>query len=79
MFPNNSVISGVTLIAATETQPGHVTHDSPDVLTVGEFDHHYSQDVLKEESISAAKKFVELYKASGKVECVYNQNVGFVR
>ncbi|KAF8862387.1 putative 2-dehydropantoate 2-reductase family protein [Acephala macrosclerotiorum] len=80
MFPENPVISGVSLIAATETQPGHVTHDSPDVLTVGEFDHPCPHPSMsKEESISAAKKFVELYKASGKVECVYNQDVRFVR
>ncbi|KUJ12021.1 6-phosphogluconate dehydrogenase C-terminal domain-like protein [Mollisia scopiformis] len=54
-FPNNTIISGVSLIGAQETQPGH------------------------EKSVLAARKFEELYKASNKVQCYYDQDVGFVR
>ncbi|CZR59699.1 related to ketopantoate reductase [Phialocephala subalpina] len=75
-FSNNPIVSGVSFIAATETQPGHVIHDSPDKLIVGEFE---NSNVPLERSTLAAKRFVELYRASGKVECFYNQDVGFVR
>lgn len=78
MFLDESIISGVSLIAATETQPGHVTHDSPDILIVGEFKNPWSDD-SRDKDILAAKKFVELYQASGNVECFYNQDIGFVR
>lgn len=36
-------------------------------------------NIPNEVSTAAAKKFAELYSASGKVDCEYNENVGFVR
>lgn len=76
VFPQNPVLSGVSLIGATETQPGHILHDDRDRLVVGAFE---NPNIPKETSIAAAKRFVEIYSASGKVSCVYDENVGFVR
>lgn len=75
-FPTNHILSGVSLIGATETSHGVIVHDDKDRLTVGAFS---NPKIPQETSIAAAKKFVELYSASGKVQCVYNEDVGFVR
>ncbi|KAF4628779.1 hypothetical protein G7Y89_g9373 [Cudoniella acicularis] len=75
-FPQNVILSGVSLIGATETQPGSILHDDRDRLIVGPFT---NPNIPTETSITAAKKFVEIYSASGKVHCEYNENVGFVR
>ena len=75
-FPKSPVLSGVSLIGATETQPGSILHDDRDHLIIGAFD---NPNISKNISITAAKKFCDLYNASGKVECEYNEDVGFVR
>jgi ketopantoate reductase len=76
MFPNNSVLSGVSIIGATQTQHGHIKHDYENLLIISDFE---NPNVPKEKSVIAAKKFVELYKASGKAQCYYNQDTGYVR
>jgi 2-dehydropantoate 2-reductase len=76
VFPTNPILSGVSLIGATETQPGTIIHDDRDRLIIGAFT---NDNIPRNTSVSAAKKFVELYSASGKVECEYNEDVGFVR
>lgn len=75
-FPMNVVLSGVSLIGAAETQPGHILHDDRDRLIVGAFS---NDDIPLNTSIAAAKRFVEVYSASRKVVCEYNADVGFVR
>lgn len=75
-FPNNVILSGVSLIGAIEIQPGSILHDDRDRLIVGAFD---NPNVARNTSILAAKKFVDIYSASGKVSCEYNEDVGFVR
>jgi 2-dehydropantoate 2-reductase len=75
-FPTNPVLSGVSLIGATETQPGTILHDDRDCLIIGAFT---NDNIPLNTSVSAAKNFVELYSASGKVGCEYNEDVGFVR
>lgn len=75
-FPSNTILSSVTLIGATETQPGHVTHDSPDIMTIGAFE---NPNVLINTSVAAAHQFLELYKASGKLQCSYSAVVGYFR
>jgi 2-dehydropantoate 2-reductase len=69
-FPGNPVVSGVSLIGATETSHGVIRHDDSDSLIVGPF---------TAASESAAKRFVEIYGASGKVDCSYEPNVQFSR
>ncbi|TVY34407.1 Uncharacterized protein LSUB1_G006925 [Lachnellula subtilissima] len=75
-FPMNPVLSGVSLIGATETQPGHILHDDRDRLIVGAFE---NRNIPKETNVAAAKGFVEIYNASGKVQCTHDEDVGFVR
>ena len=75
-FPSNAVLSGVSLIGATELQPGHVLHDDRDRLIVGAYD---NPNVPMSVSAERASRFVEIYSASGNVTCEYNADVGFVR
>lgn len=75
-FPTNVLLSGVSLIGATETQPGHILHDDTDELIVGAF---VNPAVPAERSVECAKRFVEMYSASRKVSCEYEADVGFVR
>jgi len=75
-FPTNAIISGVSLIGATETAPGVVLHDDGDKIIISPYQ---ESGTSPEVSVKAAERFVELYAASGKVKCEYNENVGFVR
>jgi ketopantoate reductase len=75
-FPMNPVLSGVSLIGATETSPGVILHDDRDRLIIGAFTNPYLPLAT---SITSAQMFVQLYSASEKVSCTYNENVGFVR
>jgi 2-dehydropantoate 2-reductase len=75
-FPQNPCLSGVSLIGATETQLGTILHDDPDELIIGAFT---NPNIPEEKSIAAAKHFADIYRASGKVDCEYNADVGFVR
>lgn len=75
-FPNNPVLSGVSLIGATETAPGSILHDDRDRLIIGPFE---NPNIPSSTGIRAAKRFVELYSASGRVTCTYDEDVGFAR
>jgi 2-dehydropantoate 2-reductase len=75
-FPTNPILSGVSLIGATETSAGVILHDDRDRLIIGAF---INPNIPLITSTSSAKRFVELYSASGKVSCTYDENVGFVR
>lgn len=75
-FPNNPILSGVSLIGATEYEKGKIRHDDKDRLKVGEF---ASPEVPKEHAVAAAKRFVELYGACGKVDCQYDEDVAYTR
>jgi len=75
-FPNNVILSGVSLIGANEIAPGVVKHDEPDINKVGPFPGQESQVHVAEER---ARHFVELYNAGGKVDCQYDDDVTFTR
>jgi 2-dehydropantoate 2-reductase len=75
-FPNNIVLSGVSMIGSHEVLPGVIEHDFPDTLVVGAF-RNSNLDPAKEEA--AAKRFVELYSGGGKTKCKFTNNVGFSR
>lgn len=75
-FPTNPILSGVSLIGAAESEPGHIIHDDRDRLTVGPY---LSPEIAKEVCIQAATDFVLLYGASGKVVCEYGSDVGWCR
>lgn len=75
-FPDSSILSGVSLISATETQPASILHDAPDDLIVGPF---ANPSIPQETSTSSAERFVEMYNASGKVKCTYETDVAAIR
>jgi 2-dehydropantoate 2-reductase len=77
-FPSNPIVSGVSLIGATETAPGCILHDDQDRLLVGAFTSP-SSIISTSLSVAAAERFVELYSASGKVSCTHEPDVGFAR
>jgi 2-dehydropantoate 2-reductase len=76
LFPSNPILSGVSLIGATETSLGVILHDDLDRLIIGAFT---NLKIPLSASTASAQKFVSLYSASGKVSCTYDENVGFVR
>lgn len=75
-YPSNAVLSGVSLIGATETAWGKIRHDDKDSVKIGPYK---SPKVPEEDAVAAAKKFVEIYNACGKVEAIYDDNVPFTR
>lgn len=75
-FPKNIIVSGVSLIGTAEKGHGNIIHDDHDVLIVGPFK---NPNVSSEAALAAAKLFVDIYSASGKVSCELNEDVGFVR
>lgn len=75
-FPNNAVLSGVSLIGVTELSHGVVRHDDHDILKIGAYD---NPNIPKEQSTAAAKAFVEIYNACGVVDCQYDEDVNFTR
>ncbi|CAG8949503.1 hypothetical protein HYFRA_00007733 [Hymenoscyphus fraxineus] len=75
-FPTNPILSGVSLIGATETSPGNIVHDDRDRVTVGPF---LSPGIPGERCVEAAREFVRLYGASGRVGVRYEEDVGGCR
>jgi len=75
-FPSNIVLSGVSLIGATETAHGKIRHDDNDSVKIGPYK---SPNVSQEDSEAAAKKFVEIYNACGKVDAQFDANVPYTR
>jgi ketopantoate reductase len=80
-FPDNVILSGVSMISATETRPGCIVHDDPDRLIVSPFRNPWwsSDESGMDKELAAAKRFVDMYSASGKVSGELDENVGLVR
>lgn len=75
-FPTNPILSGISMIGATEFEKGKIRHDGPDVVKIGAF---ISPQVSQGVVTNAAKHFVELYSACGKVDCHYDDDVRATR
>lgn len=75
-FPENTILSGVSLCGAEEILPGHILHKDPDRLLVGAFP---NPNVPEETQAKHTQHFFEMYNASGKVETHLNQDVLFCR
>lgn len=75
-FPENIVLSGVSLIGANEPEAGTVLQDFPDTLYVGPF-RNTNITVVNEQQ--AAENFVHIYSAGGKTQCSYSPDVGWTR
>jgi 2-dehydropantoate 2-reductase len=82
-FPNNIVLSGVSLIGATETQHGVIRHDDTDDCKVGPFTHPSTTTASPPQPSStaegSARALVEAYNASHKVTWSYDEDVPFTR
>jgi 2-dehydropantoate 2-reductase len=75
-FPDNIVLSGVSMISATETAPGKVRQDDPDILYISPF---HNPRISADKELAAAQRFVDMYNASGKVSCSLEPDVGDIR
>jgi 2-dehydropantoate 2-reductase len=77
-FPENVVLSGVSLISTTETQHGVIRHDYTDDCKVGPFFGSGSK-VQPEVAKASARRLVDAYNACGKVNWAYDEDVPFTR
>lgn len=75
-FPSNICLSGVSMMGANELSPGNILEDDPDRLIIGPFFH---DGIDRQKQEDAAREFVRIYAASGKVTCTYDADILFVR
>ena len=78
-FPNNTILSGIQMIGASETAPGIVLHNEPDICKLGVFEAEGKGDELRLRDEQRARRFVEAYNACGRVDCRYDDNVRYTR
>ncbi|KAK3708042.1 hypothetical protein LTR37_011735 [Vermiconidia calcicola] len=74
-FPDNVVLSGVSIISATE-RTGHVKHEFTDSAKIGPFP---SLEAPAEKAKDSARRLVDMYNACGKVDWSIDDNVAFTR
>lgn len=75
-FPNNIILSGVSLCGAEEPVPGHIIHNDSDRLLVGAF---ANAKIEVQPKTKAAQVFVKMYKASGSVKAELDEDVVLTR
>lgn len=75
-FPQNIVLSGVSMIGSTETSHGVIRHLDPDELLVGAF---HNPNLSIDDQHAAAKEFIQVYAAGGKTQCEFVPDVPFSR
>lgn len=75
-FPDNIVLSGVSMIGSHEIAHGVIEHDDNDHVLIGSF-HNPRLSTEKEEA--AAKQFIKMYSAAGKCICEFAEDVPFSR
>lgn len=75
-FPDNIVLSGVSIIGSREISHGVIEHNGHDSLTIGGFTNHNVDSNVQE---IAAKRFISVYGAAGKSTCTFEPNVPFAR
>lgn len=75
-FPTNPILSGITVIGASEKPSGTIKHDNYDISYIGAFD---NPNINPDASEAVARAFVELYDACPAVTCTYDADVPFSR
>lgn len=75
-YPQNIVLSGVSLCGSHEISYGHIIHEDSDELYVGPFRNARLDPILEK---NAALEFVNVYSAGGKTNCQYKADVGWTR
>jgi 2-dehydropantoate 2-reductase len=78
-FPDNTVLSGVSLISTTEVGPGVIRHDDTDDCKVGPFPNPSTQSPTTTSAEASARALIEAYNASGRVTWSYDSDVPFTR
>ena len=75
-YPSNVVLSGVSIISASETSHGVIKHEFTDTAKIGVFP---AVKVALERSKAQAMRLVDTYNACGKVNWEYDDDVAFTR
>ncbi|KAH7153597.1 6-phosphogluconate dehydrogenase [Dactylonectria macrodidyma] len=76
-FPQNIVLSGVSMIGSHEGQLGEIIHDDHDILYLGAFHNPNFPDSEKE--VAAAQEFIRIYGAAGKTNVQFSEDVPWSR
>lgn len=76
-FPTNIVLSGISLIGATETSHARVRHDDADRVKLGPFPNQAGVSPARAEAV--ARHFIDMYMACGVVNWEYDDDVKFTR
>ncbi|KAM0714249.1 hypothetical protein Q7P37_010036 [Cladosporium fusiforme] len=77
-FPSNVILSGVSLISATEKPQGHIQHDYSDSCKIGPFS-TLSSEIPPVEAESSAKRLIAAYNTCGVVDWSYDDDVKSTR
>lgn len=75
-FPSNPILSGITVIGASEKPSGTIKHDNYDISYIGAFD---NPNIDPATCQAAAQSFVDLYDACPAVKCTLDADVPFSR
>jgi len=78
-FPTNTVLSGVSLIGATETEHGVIRHDDTDDCKLGPFPNPHSSTTQSSTAETSARTFLKAYNASAKATWTHDPNVPLTR
>ncbi|KAF2966981.1 hypothetical protein GQX73_g6600 [Xylaria multiplex] len=75
-FPTNPIISSISYIGATEKSHGKIIHDDADAQKIGPFTNPGVSPAAAE---AAARRYVAIYNATGKLDVTFDGDVKFVR
>lgn len=75
-FPHNVILSGVSMIGASEPTHGHIVHEDYDITKLGPFP---DQQTPPERANAATEKLLALYNAGGKVTWQRDPDVAHTR
>lgn len=75
-FPQNIVLSGVSMMGSHELRHGVIEHNDKDILVLGPFRNPNVESAAEQ---AAGKDFADRYTAGGKTTCNYVEDAGFSR
>jgi len=78
-FPDNVVLSGVSIISASEPMAGHILHEFRDDVKIGPFPRPSASADVQGRGAEAANDFIKAYNACGKVHAHSDEDVLFTR
>ena len=72
-FPDNVILSGISMMGSREISPGVIKHIGHDSMLIGVFSGQ--ERIGSEVCIDKAKQFCRIYSASGKATCIFDADV----